>query len=360
VKIVFFLLVAGTLTVTAQNALLEYPLVLHDAAGDSAVLWFGLDPAATDGIDASLHEEELPPSPPSKVFDARFIGDDIDLPQLGTGTYRDYRHGDRFFSGQTVHEIAFQTMDNSKLTIAWDLPENVTGYLIDFYGGTYLKKEMIGAGEVSISLVTVVDRARMTITYQTSTLTLQSPNGGEVLRIDDEVMIEWNSQFVEGDVMISLSRDNGGTFTKLAQVDNTGSFIWTVVGPPSDECWLKISDSSGLIVDESDASFSIQFADGIESTTPESFSVSPNYPNPFNPQTTIKFYTPNMMPVRAEIINAAGQLVRLLADQYFANGEHSLVWNGDDDSGRKAVAGIYFVRIIAGAERHVGKMILLP
>ncbi|HET6567252.1 MAG TPA: hypothetical protein VFG50_04745, partial [Rhodothermales bacterium] len=47
----------------------------------------GLDPAATDGIDLDLGESELPPLPPSGVFEARLIGDDIDVAGLGLGSY---------------------------------------------------------------------------------------------------------------------------------------------------------------------------------------------------------------------------------------------------------------------------------
>ena len=345
----------------SQSALVEIPLILTDAVGDSTTLWFGLYPAASDGIDAGFGEDELPPFPPKMAFDARFIGDDIDVPQLGLGSYKDVRRGDVLFNGEMMHEIRYQTFNNSKLTLHWDLPNNVSGHLTDLYGGTYLNKSITGKGDVSISLVTVVDRILFTVSYQAPSLTMKSPNGGELLRIYDEAVFEWDSRFIEGDVLLSLSRDNGASFEALAQAPNTGAYVWTVSGPPSDECLLMISDSNGRIVDVGDAPFSIQFAVGVKGDRrPTEFYVSPNYPNPFNPQTTIEFYAPRAGAVRVEIINTAGQRVRLLADRYFTTGVHSLVWNGRDAAGYKAAGGIYFYRLRYGDKLRLGKMILTP
>ena len=345
----------------AQNAQIEFPLILKDAAGDSAVLWFGVDPSGTDGIDKHLQEEELPPLPPSKVFDVRFIGDDINLPQIGLGSFRDIRRGDATFSGEVKHGIALQTTNNSRLTIYWDFPENITGNLVDLYGGTYLKKLMSGKGELSISLVTVVNRILMTVNYKAPSLTISSPNGGEVLRIYEDAAFEWTSNFVKGEVTLFLSRDNGATFENLAQAENTGSYVWTVAGAPSDACLLKITDATGAVIDHSDATFSIQhITEATSAVQPTNFEVSPNYPNPFNPQTTIEFYAPFAAPIKAEIINAAGQYVRTLTDQVFSAGKHALIWNGLDDSGKKAAGGIYFYRIRFGENQHIGKMMLMP
>lgn len=344
-----------------QNAAVQFPLTVTDAAGDSTILWFGLDPSAGDGIDAGLGEDELPPFPPKMAFEARFIGDDIDVPQLGLGSYKDVRRGDDLFNGEMMHEIRYQTFKNQKVTLAWDLPQNVTGRLVDIYGGTYVNKVMAGKGQLSISLVAVVDRLLMNVNYKAPSITVAAPNGGEVWRIYSDAVIQWSSEFVDKDVTIYLSRDNGVSFDSLARTPNNGSANWNVTGPPSDACLLKIVDVSGRIVDQSDAPFSIQFVSGIAKAPPATaFYILSNYPNPFNPQTTIEFFTPNAMKVRADIVNVGGQVVRLLAERYYSAGVHSLVWNGRDDFGRKAAGGIYFYRITAGEELSIGKMILSP
>ena len=322
---------------------------------------FGLDRSATDGIDRNLGEEELPPPPPSGVFDARFIGDDINMPKLGLGSYRDFRSGDELYSGVVVHEIRCQTRNNSKLTIAWDLPENVTGHFRDLYDGAYVDKPMLGKDSLSFSLVNVVDRLLMTIAYEAPSLTIESPGEGDVLRIYADAVFTWSSKFIRGDVLISLSRDNGVTFDTLASAPNSGSFTWRVTEPPSDACILQISDSSGTVFDRSDAPFSIRFVDQVQHRQPPlSFSVAPNYPNPFNPRTTIRFFIPQPGGVQVDVLNVSGQLIRRLLDGEVADGWRSVAWNGCDDRGRRVAGGVYFYRVRTAETVRVGKMILTP
>jgi tetratricopeptide (TPR) repeat protein len=96
-----------------------------------------------------------------------------------------------------------------------------------------------------------------------------------------------------------------------------------------------------------------------EVTIPEviEFSVS-NYPNPFNPTTTIKFGI-NSSHVTIDIFNVKGQKIRSLVDSVYPAGEHSVVWNGNDDSGRSVGSGIYFYRINAGEYNATKKMLLI-
>lgn len=70
----------------------------------SKELKYGLDPTATDGIDPALDETEQPPSPPTGVFDARFIGDDIGITTMGQGLVKDYRFGYDTTRGQRIQE----------------------------------------------------------------------------------------------------------------------------------------------------------------------------------------------------------------------------------------------------------------
>jgi hypothetical protein len=104
-----------------------------------------------------------------------------------------------------------------------------------------------------------------------------------------------------------------------------------------------------------------------------------NYPNPFNPETTIKFSvgaisTSSVMShspqwnsqtsatvsyVRIDVYNIRGQHVKTLVDGYFPSGEHSVVWNGTDDNGQSAGSGVYFYRMIVEDFTSVRQMILL-
>nr|MDA3814656.1 agmatine deiminase family protein [Candidatus Cloacimonadota bacterium] len=67
-----------------------------------------------------------------------------------------------------------------------------------------------------------------------------------------------------------------------------------------------------------------------------------NYPNPFNPETTIKYNLKNAADVTLSIYNTKGQLVHTLVNSSQVAGMHSKVWNGKDTNGRNVSSGIYF------------------
>ncbi|MCD4828420.1 MAG: VWA domain-containing protein [Candidatus Cloacimonetes bacterium] len=84
-----------------------------------------------------------------------------------------------------------------------------------------------------------------------------------------------------------------------------------------------------------------------------------NYPNPFNPSTTISFNIPAEAPVTLEIYNVRGQHVRTLVNETLPAGTHQAVWNGDDANGAPVASGIYFFKIGSGRYTATKKMILL-
>jgi len=87
--------------------------------------------------------------------------------------------------------------------------------------------------------------------------------------------------------------------------------------------------------------------------------LSGNYPNPFNPITTINFHMATKGNVIIAIYNLKGQLVKTLVSGLREAGEHKVVWNGDDMSGRGVASGVYFYRMTTGGYSSVRKMLLL-
>jgi len=85
----------------------------------------------------------------------------------------------------------------------------------------------------------------------------------------------------------------------------------------------------------------------------------PNYPNPFNPSTSISYYLPSKTRVTLEIYNASGALVRRLGAKDQQRGVHTIVWNGLDDRGGQVASGVYFCRLKAGRYSISRKMILI-
>ncbi len=85
-----------------------------------------------------------------------------------------------------------------------------------------------------------------------------------------------------------------------------------------------------------------------------------NFPNPFNPSTTISFSLAEPTDVIIEIFNIKGQKIKSLYSAYVAetNVKHSIVWNGDDSLGNAVSTGIYFAKIKAGSFVKSRKMLL--
>jgi hypothetical protein len=84
-----------------------------------------------------------------------------------------------------------------------------------------------------------------------------------------------------------------------------------------------------------------------------------NYPNPFNPSTTIRFTTPTAAPVQLVVYNALGQHVRTLANGYHDAGTHVVLWDGRDRAGREVATGVYVYRLRAGSQEITNRMLLM-
>ncbi len=84
-----------------------------------------------------------------------------------------------------------------------------------------------------------------------------------------------------------------------------------------------------------------------------------NYPNPFNPTTSISFYVPKASEVSLDIYNIKGQKIKTLHSGKIAEGQHTLTWNGEDNNNEYVASGVYFYRLKNGNETKQKKMLLL-
>lgn len=84
-----------------------------------------------------------------------------------------------------------------------------------------------------------------------------------------------------------------------------------------------------------------------------------NFPNPFNPTTTINFSLKSDSKVQIEIYNIKGQKVKQLVSKEFTAGQHSVVWNGRNEKNESVSSGIYFYRMKTDNFDKMRKMILL-
>jgi hypothetical protein len=88
-------------------------------------------------------------------------------------------------------------------------------------------------------------------------------------------------------------------------------------------------------------------------------SLSQNFPNPFNPVTTVRFSLAEKGPVNITVYDVSGREVRVLVDEVREAGPQSVVWDGRNDLGQKLGSGVYFIRYQAGMDSFWKKAALL-
>jgi hypothetical protein len=115
--------------------------------------------------------------------------------------------------------------------------------------------------------------------------------------------------------------------------------------------WGPFSEQRRLHVD---IATSIDTADEI----PRAFSLSQNFPNPFNPTTTIKYQLSNDSEVSLSIYNLFGQLVATLVNEKQAAGYYSARWNGTDQYGLPVASGVYLYKLKTREFAQTRKMVL--
>ena len=146
-----------------------------------------------------------------------------------------------------------------------------------------------------------------------------------------------------------------------SEVSGDGDIVrlmFRVLSDFEDNARFEIAD--GLVFDPS------QFANPLNGgvldiqTTPTEFALLQNFPNPFNPDTTIGYELAESADVTLQIYNVVGQVVRtLMAAESQSVGRYQVRWDGMDDRGMPVSSGIYFYQISAGKFQDVRKLMLL-
>lgn len=130
-----------------------------------------------------------------------------------------------------------------------------------------------------------------------------------------------------------IRNSNGELFFFVEQEDETGYDVYVLDGD------IQVSTNDNQI---SIAYYELQ-----------------NFPNPFNPSTTIKFSIQNDSNVKLLIYNMKGQKIKTLANNEFIKGGHSVIWNGDNDFGKSVSSGIYLYKLIVNGKIEAVKKCLL-
>lgn len=126
--------------------------------------------------------------------------------------------------------------------------------------------------------------------------------------------------------------------------------------PGGYELWMSCI-SRGLAVLEVQVNTPVAVEAG---SVPQMFALQGNYPNPFNPVTTIRFSLAGIADARLEVYDVAGRRIKVLFDEQRAtSGVHEVAWDGRDGKGRAVSSGVYFYRLESGGAGETRSMVLM-
>ncbi len=130
-----------------------------------------------------------------------------------------------------------------------------------------------------------------------------------------------------------------------------GRFAMAIVGAESYEDWLAAAARA-----REQYSGATGTADEVR---PDEVALLPNYPNPFNPSTTIEYTLDAAQDVQLDVFNLLGRRVRTLVSGPQQAGRYTLNWDATDSHGKRLPSGVYLARLEAGENRQIVKMTLL-
>lgn len=173
---------------------------------------------------------------------------------------------------------------------------------------------------------------------------------------------------------VRVSGDGGATWTQ----------VWTNAATITDAAWSQVSYDISAVADgkpnvqirwtmgATDGSWTYSgwniddvelwampaYVAGVGDVPTRQLAVG-NHPNPFNPLTKVEFALDAAGPVKLDVYDMHGRLVRQLVSGSLDSGAHSVVWDGMDSDGRKVGSGVYLARLQANGQTAEHKMVLL-
>lgn len=196
------------------------------------------------------------------------------------------------------------------------------------------------------------------------------PRGGERIVAGSVRFVTWASGVPRDEpsrVALEISPSGpGGPWTTLAEdLPNNGRWQWTASPVASDDCYLRTTVATALDTVSTVTARAFTILADPTPVTPQD-GVPPaearlvgNFPNPFNPRTTIVVELATEGGARLTVHDVAGRRVATLADALLPAGRHEIVWSGRDDEGRALPSGTYTCRLRTGNHTESRPMVLL-
>ena len=227
-----------------------------------------------------------------------------------------------------------------------------------------LGSERVVAGEmvavdVSLANVEALVAYGFTLNYDTDKFEFVSvaPADEDLLTSTGGESMLFHNMLADGQIEVVNGVFDG---TAVSGGGDIVRFVFRVLYEFEDNARFEIAN--GLVFDPTHLTNPAVVAGVLElQSTPREFALHQNFPNPFNPDTTIKYDLAESADVTLQIYNVLGQVVRTLVASEAQNaGRYQIRWNGMDDRGVPVSSGVYFYQIsAAGKFSQVQKLMLL-
>ena len=145
-----------------------------------------------------------------------------------------------------------------------------------------------------------------------------------------------NILFIE---LLPLQELGNVLLSQSFQPDGNGCYTNPTPGLANSECVTLSTDTNNSVI--------------------EGFSLEKNYPNPFNPSTSITYTAPIRSFISIDIINLKGHNIKSLFKGDVLAGSHSITWNGTDNYSNKVPSGVYFLTLKSSNFNQTRKMMFL-
>jgi len=153
-----------------------------------------------------------------------------------------------------------------------------------------------------------------------------------------------------------LSKFDGSIWKNYTKEEGLSSDAVTCIAVDNDGIvWIGSDGSGGLVAYDSNKLTPVEF----ENYTPASVSITGNFPNPFNPSTTIEFTLPQNEFAELVIYNIMGQRVRTLLADTMTSGKHTAMWNGRNEIGQTVSSGIYLSHLKTRSHVATHRLLLM-
>ncbi|HLF14059.1 MAG TPA: T9SS type A sorting domain-containing protein [Bacteroidota bacterium] len=344
-----------------------FSLSVHNNSPYGRRLWLGVYDGATYCVDDTLGESNLPPLPPSGVFEVRFVDPRGFNPGcFDQGLYRDFRP--LIDSNQTDTFMVKVQPGSIGLPVTFEWPD--IGAL---YDGSAVLTDGFGGMVVNIDMKTETSFVLDNPALNTFLIITQAPNNSPLPMADVDAVRFPSVASAHLSGTVSPNGNNSAAWFEYGTTDSYGSStdvesvyaatlfgnilgIITGLSPNTTYHYRIAAGNINGVFYGTDKTFGTALTDVGEnnSSLPPAFSLCQNYPNPFNPSTSVTYSLPTSGTVSVRIFDIFGREIAALVHEWREAGKHTVEWNA-----RGVPSGIYFYRIMTRGFSETMKMVVM-